>query len=211
MLFVLSGSSGAGKSTLAEGVAMRVPRLAVHELGEIAAEPWNGDRSDHWWRRDLTEQWIQRAIVGETHGTDLLITEAVLGEVLAAPSADRLSGIAACLVHCADDERVRRISARGEIDAVELQHFLNWSDWLSGHCADPQHWTGPILADGDTTWHWGRWQQWRADDPRWSVFVLDTTEEPIEDSIERLVGWIEEQRQLNAAGRLALSGRWWDR
>lgn len=210
MLLVLSGSSGSGKTTLASGVAGRIPRLAVHELGEIAESPWNGDRSDKWWRRDLTERWLRRAVELETRGKDLLLTEGVLGEVLAAPSATRISGIAACLVECTDKERVRRIRARGEIDDMELQHFLNWSDWLRDHYADPQFWADPIRADGDTTWYWSRWERWSAGDPRWSALQLDTTYEPVEASIERLVAWIEEQRALSASGELPLSGRWWD-
>ena len=210
MLFVLSGSSGSGKSTLARAFSGRVPRLVVSELGEIADEPWNGDRSDHWWRRDLTERWLSNAAELESFGEDLLLTEAVLGEVLAAPSATRISGIAVCLVDCTDNERVRRIRARGEIDDVELQHFINWSDWLRGHCADPQFWADPIRADGDTTWYWSRWERWSAGDPRWSALQLDTTDEPVEGSIERLVAWIEEQRALGASGELPLSGRWWD-
>lgn len=210
MLLVLSGSSGSGKTTLARAVAGRIPRLAVHELGEIAEDPWNGDRSDKWWRRNLTERWLHRTVELQTRGADLLLTEAVLGEVLAAPSATRVSGIATCLVECSDEERVRRIRARGRIDDVELQHFLNWSDWLRGHCADPQFWADPIRVDDDTTWHWHRWERWSSGDPRWSAFRLDTTDKPVEASIERLITWIEEQRDLRSSGGLPLSGRWWD-
>jgi hypothetical protein len=210
MFFVLSGSSGSGKTTLARAISGRVPRLRVHELGEIADEPWSRDRSTVWWRRDLTEKWLQLAIELDEGGEDLLLTEGVLGEVLAAPSAERVSGIAACLVDCDDDERTRRIIARGELDSVELQHFVNWSVWLRGHAADPQYWAGPIRQDGDTTWHWHRWEQWRAEDPRWSVHRIDTTNEPIERSADRLVEWLDQQRGLRAAGTLPLSGRWWD-
>jgi hypothetical protein len=210
MLFILSGSSGSGKTTLAREVMARVEEIDVREIGELADEPWNRDHSGLWWRRDLTERWIQRALERDEDGVDLFLTEAVLGEVLAAPSAVELSGIAACLVHCSKEERIRRIRAR-DLDAeVELQHYLNWSEWLNGHCADPQFWREPILSDRDTTWHWSRWQGWRAGDPRWSVLRNDTTTEPVEASVTRLIGWIEQQRQHRAAGELALSGRWWD-
>jgi hypothetical protein len=195
---------------LAGAISGRVPRLQVHELGEIADEPWSRDHSTHWWRRDLTERWLQLAVKLDEVGEDLLLTEGVLGEVLAAPSAERVSGVAACLVDCDDDERVRRIIARGELDSVELQHFVNWSVWLRGHAADPQYWAGPIRQDGDTTWHWHRWERWRPGDPRWSVHRIDTTSEPIERSADRLVEWLDQQRRLRAAGTLPLSGRWWD-
>jgi hypothetical protein len=195
---------------LAREVIARVARMEVRELGEIAAEPWDRNSSGLWWRRDLTERWIRRALELEADGVDLLVTELVLGEVLAAPSAMRVSGIAACLLHCADEERIRRLRARGEIDDTELQHFLNWSDWLVGHCADPQFWLDPILSDGDTTWSWERWRHWAAGDPRWSVLVIDTGEASVFDSATRLISWIEQQRERRAAGLLALSGRWWD-
>jgi hypothetical protein len=105
VLFVLSGSSASGKTTLARAVSGRVLGLHVHELGEIADQPWDGDVFNRWWRRNLTERWLQRAIELEKADEDLLLTEGVLGEVLAAPSADRVSGIAACLVDCDDRER----------------------------------------------------------------------------------------------------------
>jgi hypothetical protein len=210
MLFVLSGSSGSGKTTLAREVIARAPRIEVRELGEIASEPWNRERSGLWWRRDLTERWIQHAVELEAEGIDLLVTELVLGEVLAAPSAPNLLGIAACLLHCDDDETVRRIRARGEIDDVELGHFLNWSHWLAGHYDDPQFWLDPILSDEDTRWSWARWRHWTRGDPRWSVLQIDTTDEPVETSVGRLLDWIEDQRRRRASGRLALSGRWWD-
>jgi hypothetical protein len=210
VFFILSGSSASGKTTLARALSARVQGLHVHELGEIADEQWSRDRSGPWWRRDLTERWLQRAILLDESGEDLLLTEGVLGEVLAAPSAENVSGIAACLIDCDDGERLRRIRTRGETDAVELQHFVNWSVWLRGHAADPQYWTGPIRQDGDTTWHWARWERWTVGDPRWSVLRIDTTHEPVEHSTDRLVAWLDEQRGLREAGTLPLSGRWWD-
>lgn len=86
---------------------------------------------------------------------------------------------------------------------------VNWSVWLRGHASDPQYWADPIRGDGDTTWHWHRWERWPSGDARLSVFRLDTTDEPVERSVDRLVAWLEEQRALKAAGKLPLSGRWW--
>jgi hypothetical protein len=210
MLFVLSGSSGAGKTTLAQAIYRRVARLRVHELSEIAEEPWSGNIFDRWWRRNLTERWLQRAMELDGTGVDLLLTEGVLGEVLAAPSATEVAGIAACLLDCDDEERLRRLEARGRWapDEVQLQHLLNWSNWLRGHAADPQFWRDPILHDGDTTWHWDRWATWTTGDPRWSFFVLGTTHDTVERSADKLAEWIKEQRGLLADGRLPLSGDW---
>jgi energy-coupling factor transporter ATP-binding protein EcfA2 len=210
MLFIVSGSSGAGKTTLATAISGLVSRLHVHELGEIAEEPWSGDVYDRWWRRNLTERWLQHAIELETAGEDLLLTEGVLGEVLAAPSATQVSGIAACLLDCEDDERIQRLEARGQRapDSTQLGHMLNWSTWLRGHAADPQFWRNPILHDGDTSWHWDRWVSWQRGDPRWSVFVIDTSGESPKRSADRMAGWIEEQRNMLTNGALPLSGNW---
>lgn len=211
MLFLVSGSSGSGKTTLSRLVAERVPDVVVHELGELAEEPWDGERA---WRRDLTERWLERAVEYAGEGRDLLLTEGVIGELLAAPSATRLDGIAACLVDCADEERLRRIHERAPDEIVErrrLWDFVSWGVWLRFHASDPQTWAGPLRGDGDETWgRWERWERWQAGDPRWSVFRLDTTGEPVERSVERLVAWIEEQRRLLAAGALPLSREWWD-
>jgi hypothetical protein len=211
VLFLLSGSSGAGKTTLARALDGRVADLAVHELGELAERRW--ERGAVSWRRDLMEPWLDRVVAYEADGKDVLLTEVVLGEVLAAPSATRVDGIAACLVDCADDERLRRLRPRddGHVgDAHQLWDFLAWALWLRRHSIDPQTYSGPIRGDGDATWAWERWERWQAGDSRWRTFVVDTTEEAVEVSADRLAAWITEQRRLRAEGALPLSGRWWD-
>jgi hypothetical protein len=210
VLFLLSGSSGSGKSTLLDLIESRVGNLELHELGERAAEPWNGQPR---WRSDLTEQWLREAVDLETAGRDLLVTELVLGEVLAAPSAVELDGIAACLVDCTDEERLRRIADRApeeEYDAHRLWDFVAWGVWLRFHHADPRFFAGPILGDADPAYRWKRWERWTAGDPRWRVFRLDTTGQTPQESAERLIGWIGEQRRQLESGTLPLSGRWWD-
>jgi energy-coupling factor transporter ATP-binding protein EcfA2 len=102
MLFLLSGSNSSGKSTLARALDGRVPDPAMHELGELAETPWQ--RGAVSWRRDLMEPWLDRVVAYEAEGRDVLLTEVVLGEVLAAPSATRVDGFAACLVDCDDGE-----------------------------------------------------------------------------------------------------------
>jgi hypothetical protein len=208
VLFLLSGSSGSGKTTLTRSLPARVPDLVVHEIGD-RAEPWDGTRA---WRRRLTEQWIERAVEYQRDGLDTVLTEGVLGELLAAPSATSLDGIAACLVDCSDDERLRRIRERpgaNSFDDKRLWDFVVWGVWLRFHTRDPQTFAGPIRGDGDMTWAWSRWETWQAGDPRWSTFHLDTTARSIDDSADALGRWIAEQRRLRDDGRLPLSGDWW--
>jgi hypothetical protein len=212
VLFLVSGSSGAGKSTLATAVARRVERLAVHELGEFAEQPWAGEPG--WsYRRQPVERALARAGEYERDGIDMLLTEGVLGELLAAPSATEVEGIASCLLDCDDAERVRRLRARdnGHVgDAHQLWNFLVWALWLRRHADDPQLFAGPIRGDGDTTWAWERWEGWQTGDPRWTTFVLDTTGQSVPRSAEQLAAWVSEQRRLRDEGRLPLAGRWWE-
>ena len=212
VLFLLSGASGSGKSTLASAVRDRVDDLTVHELGELADRPWHGEPG-YVYRREPVERALARARECERSGVDLLFTEGVFGELLAAPSATEVDGIAACLVDCDDDERLRRLRARddGRVgDPHELWDHLAWALWLRRHAIDPQTFSGPIRGDGDATWAWERWERWQAGDPRWTTFVLDTTDETVDVSADRLAAWVTEQRRLRAEGRLPLSGRWWD-
>jgi hypothetical protein len=208
VLFALSGSSGSGKSTLTGLLEGRVDGLEVHELSERASEPWKGQPR---WRSDLTEQWLREAVSLERAGRDLLVTEVVLGEVLAAPSAVEVDGIAACLLDCTDEERLRRIAERApdeEYDPHTLWDFVAWGVWLRFHHADPRFFAGPIRGNADPAFRWDRWAGWRAGDPRWSVFRLDTTVETPLESAARLVQWIGEQRRMLEQGTLPLSGRW---
>ena len=205
MLFLLSGSSGSGKSTLLEAIAGRVEDLALEELWCAAPEGYD----DRQWRRHRTEEAVRRAAAGG----DLLVTEGVFGDVLAAPSATRLDGIAACLLDCDDRERVRRVLARDPSlhqSQKAVWDFCVWAAWLRHHARDPQWFAGPLRGDGDRTMRWERWERWREGDPRWTVFVLDTTRAPVDETADQLVAWIEEQRALLRRGELPLSGRWWD-
>ncbi|MGH3102933.1 MAG: hypothetical protein ACRDN6_02400 [Gaiellaceae bacterium] len=213
MLFVLSGSSGSGKTTLARIVERRVSNLAVHELAELTETPWNEDGSSRTWRRRQTERWLRRAGELEAEGVDLLLTEAIFGELLAAPSAPAVSGIAACLVECGSLERLRRLHARApdeELDAHEAWEYCVWGLWLRLHAEDPQVFAGPIRGEPAPDWQWSRWERWRRGDPRWSISILETTGRTIAESAAELESWVDEQRALHAAGALPLSGRWWD-
>ena len=166
MFFVLSGSSGSGKTTLARIVEERVPNLAVFELGEATSTPWDADVSGHAWRRRQTEKWLRRSLELEADGVDLLVTEGVIGEVLAAPSAVHVEGIAACLLDCEPFERLRRLHERGDdqLDAHRRWNFCVWGLWLRMHARDPRIFAGPIRGEEAPVWEWSRWDRWNRDD-----------------------------------------------
>ncbi|RDI16757.1 hypothetical protein [Lentzea flaviverrucosa] len=109
MLLKLTGSSCSGKTTLARSVGDRLGRLAVHDFDEVGV-PEGADRR---WRQRTTEMWVRRALEHQDRGVDLLLTgQSPLGEVLAAPSAPLLDGIAVCLVDVSDEVRRSRLTAR---------------------------------------------------------------------------------------------------
>jgi hypothetical protein len=210
VLFLISGASASGKTTLAHPLASRLSGLAVHELGEFAGRAWNGEPG--WmWRREPVARAVDRALAYETDGVDMVVTEGVLGELLASPRATELDGLACCLIDCDGPEQLRRLKRREhgvELDPHALWNHVVWGLWLRMHARDPQLFAGPIRGDDGGGWAWERWSDWREGERRWATFVLDTTDEPVEASIAQLTDWVGRQRALRDEGRLPLSGNW---
>ncbi len=202
MLVYLTGSSCSGKTTIALASARSFPDLAVHDVDEPGAP-----------RDAPSEFWVRRALEYQQRGTDTLVTgQAPLGELLAAPSAPSLDGIAMCLIDVADQERRERLARRqpGRWDPPAVDRFVSWAAWHRGHARDPRY-RPEVFASGTRrapARH--RWSGWTAGDPRWSVHLLDTTGQPIDRSVARLEAWITDQRSAHAAGLLPLR-RGWDR
>jgi hypothetical protein len=200
MLLYLTGSSCSGKTTLALAAARRLPCLAVHDVDEPGAPP-----------DAQSEYWIQHALACQRRGTDLLVAgQAPLGEILAAPSAPLLEGIAVCLVDVADHVRRERLAQRqpGRWDATAVEDFVNWAAWHRGHAADPGYEPELLLTGSRAGEAWHRWTAWSAEDPRWSTQVLDTTHDTVERCVDRVEMWITEKRQALRAGHLALRHGW---
>ena len=192
MLLTVAGSSCSGKTTTARACA-GLDRLVVHDFDEIGVP----STADVVWRQRSLEHWLRRALDHQRRGLDvLLLGQSPLGEVLAAPSAVRLDGIAACLVDVDDEERLRRLDARdpGRWPAAARQAFVNWAQWHRGHAADPQHRPEVLTAGGWEEMVWQRWRDWRRGDPRWTVSVINTGGRTVEESSADLVAWVEAAR-----------------
>lgn len=72
----------------------------------------------------MIEHWVRRALEYQDDGIDLLLPgQSPLGEVLAAPSAPMLDGIAVCLVDVADGAR---------------RPDMAWNRWNRWTAADPR-------------------------------------------------------------------------
>lgn len=151
VLLKLTGSSCSGKSTLAFAVADRLRDVVVHDFDEVGV-PRDADRH---WRHRITELWVRRALEYQERGLDLLLTgQSPLGEILAAPSAPKVDGIALCLVDVDDEIRRTRLAHRdpGRWDASAVDAFLGWAAWHRGHARDPRHRPEVITGDSARTW-----------------------------------------------------------
>ncbi|MFB6847957.1 hypothetical protein ACFCXS_24320 [Streptomyces sp. NPDC056373] len=206
MLFKLTGSSCSGKTTLALAAAGRLGRIAVHDVDEIGVP----EGADQRWRHRMTEMWVRHALDYQERGIDLLLSaQSPLGELLAAPSAPLLDGIAVCLVDVADPVRRARLAERapGRWDTQAMDAYIGWAAWHRKHALDPSHRPDVITDNGWPEMVW-RWTGWSAGDPRWRTQVLDTTDRIVTDSVDQVEQWITEQREAHQAGRLPLSHGW---
>ena len=209
VLLKLTGSSCSGKSTLAFAVADRLRDVVVHDFDEVGVPR---DPDPHWRHRN-TELWVRRALEYQERGLDLLLTgQSPLGEVLAAPSAPEVDGIALCLVDVDDEIRRARLAHRdsGRWDTSEVDAFLGWAAWHRGHARDPRHLPEAITNGSAPDMVWHRWTDWTAGDPRWSTHILDTTDEPVSQSVDKIEQWVVEQRAAHRSGRLPLALGWVD-
>ncbi|MEY9907408.1 hypothetical protein ABIA35_003637 [Catenulispora sp. MAP12-49] len=210
MLLKLTGSSGGGKTTLSFAVAGRLPGTAVHEFDEVGVP--DPPIPPHW-RNEMTEHWVRRALEYQDRGVDLLLSgNSPLGEILAAPSAPLLDGIAVCLIDVADRDRRARLAARdgGRWDDKTLDAFCGWAAWHREHARDPRRRPEVIVKGSWPAMVWDRWTGWASEDPRWQSPVIDTTGRTLEESAESVARWAVEQREAHREGRLALGRGWAD-
>ena len=200
MLLVVSGASGSGKTT-----AFRALRPALGcrsaELDQIGVPP----DADTAWRQRATEAWIGAALAAP--GRDLVLFGQVApGEVLAAPSAERLDATTLCLLHCDPLTRRRRLLARG-LGSDDSANHLAFGEWMQRHARDPNYRPDVIRAGGWGQMRWERWAGWSAGDPRWRFDVLDTRSITPEAMARRVLAWIS--TSFARRDELPLRGRWW--
>jgi energy-coupling factor transporter ATP-binding protein EcfA2 len=174
MFLLLSGASGVGKSTVRALLAGALePEVRCAEFAGLVAIPPFPDIA---WRQRATEEIVRIALAEQSRGRDFLLAGDPVppGELLAAPSADRLDGVAACLLDCEPDAQRSRLTGRGDHPASFDAH-VGFATWMRGHVRDPQRRPEVITASGWAEMRWDRWSSWSAEDPRWRFQEIDTT------------------------------------
>ncbi|SFS46513.1 hypothetical protein [Saccharopolyspora flava] len=172
MLLLVSGASGVGKTTARLHARPlldeSVETAELFTLGEIPAVPTIA------WRQQQVEVAVRRAIELNARGEHLLFAgdPVPLGEVLAAPSADRID-VAACLLDIDEQTHLARLAKRGDPEELIPLH-QGFAAWLRTHATDPSHLPEAVTRDAWPEMRWHRWTN-RAPGPEWAVEIIDTS------------------------------------
>jgi hypothetical protein len=202
MFFLLSGVMASGKSTMARLLTEHLRDVECRDGDEIYADTSDG-------RATRLEIFVRQAVAAQARGDDFLLADhAPLGELLACPSAPKLDGIAACLLDCSDRVRAARYQARGVDPQWAIEPQLSWAAWQRRHARDPRWPPGVIDHNGPPTHRYDRWRTWSSDDPRWRVYVLDTSELTVAQTLPILIEWVQLARARPSL--LNPTTGWWD-
>jgi hypothetical protein len=190
MVFFITGASGSGKSAALPGLRAAFPDMDWRDFDAVGVpQPCPPE-----WRPRTTQHWLEIALANKDRGLDTgIVGGALLGEILACPSAPDLDGIHVALLDCYDVQRIERLRQRGTHGAS--QDMLSWAAWQRMHAVDPRWRPDVISASSAPEMNWGRWVGWEKGDPRWQVEIIDTTHLSIPQVVERLICWIGTKRQ----------------
>ena len=188
MFLLITGASGTGKSSARTAIAAELePEVVCVELGNVVPIP-------AWptlaWRQESTEAVVRLALEHQAEGRHLLLSgdPVAPGEVLAAPSADRLDGIRACLLHADPEAQEARLRSRGDPTALFPDHVA-FAAWMRGHAADPSHVPEVLTTGGWDQMRWERWTDGRAGDPGWKVTTIDTSPLDLDEVAAEVLAW----------------------
>ena len=186
MLFLIMGASGSGKSVCLAGLQKQRSDIDWRDFDDLPSVPTSTAE-----RQKATEYWLQLAVRNEQKQISTgIVGGAILGEVLACPSALKIKTIRPVLLDCHDITRIDRIRARDPIPSCASQEMLCWAAWQRMHVTDPQWRQDVIQAEGSKEMQWDRGKDWQRGDPRWQVETIDNTTLTIEQTIDKLVEWV---------------------
>lgn len=172
MLLLVTGASGVGKSTartlVEKDLAPAVESVELAQVLPLRAAPTLA------WRQEAAEQVVRRAIELQASGRHLLLAgdPVPAAEVVAAPSAPLLDGIAVCLLDASPSAQTARLTARGD-DASVLDHHHAFAEWMRKSASDPRHLSEVITTD---RWDGMRWDRLERVTDAWYVTTVDTSD-----------------------------------
>src|SRR6516162_2303046 len=109
-MFFVTGASGSGKSASLPRLQAALPTMDWRDFDEFGV-PSPCPRE---WRALTTERWIQVALENRQHSKDTgVVGGAIMGEILACPSAPDIGEIHVALLDCRDIVRLDRLRKRG--------------------------------------------------------------------------------------------------
>jgi hypothetical protein len=195
MFFLVTGASGAGKST--------VRRLIEQDFGDalVSTEIATLGVTPQWdlaWRHKQVERLVGLALEAQRVGKPFLLCgdPVPMGEVYAAPSADRLDGIAVCLLDVSEQAQRERLVARGD-DPALLPNHVAFAEWMREHAADPTHRPDVIMDEGWEEMCWDRWVGRPEARDSWRAHVIDTSSRRPTEVARLVAAWIRDS--LNRA------------
>lgn len=106
-------------------------------------------------------------------------------EVVAAPSAVRLGGLAVCLLDASPAVQAARLTARGD-DPNLLHHHHAFAEWMRLAAADPMPMPEVITTNG---WDQMRWERLSSVADTWHTTTIDTTDLSRAQVADAVVAW----------------------
>jgi hypothetical protein len=196
VFLLVTGASGAGKSTarrlIGDELGSRVECVELHDVAQVPRVPTLA------WRQQATEAVVRHALELQPHGRHLLLAgdPVAAGELVAAPSADRLDGVAVCLLDVDRDTQAARLSTRGD-DPALFGHHAAFADWMRCHAADPSHRPEVLQTSG---WEQMRWDRWSTVNARggWAVHVVNTSDLDADEVATEVLNWCRRALAGNA-------------
>lgn len=188
MLLLVAGASGVGKSTVR---LMLEPKLRSEvecvELGHLLER--HPVARTLGWRQRMAEVAVRRAIELQESGRHLLLSGDPVAaiEVVAAPSAVDLEGLAVCLLDISAAAQAERLQGRGD-DPALLVHHQAFADWMRAQATDPTHMTHVV---SDSGWEEMDWERLASLGEAWAMHTIDTTgltRDEMADAVENWVG-----------------------
>jgi hypothetical protein len=186
-LLLITGASCAGKSSVRAAIERELsPVVECVELRDVVAVPVAPTLA---WRQRATEAVVRRAIELQQSGRHLLLSgdPVAAAEVVAAPSASALSGLAVCLLDVSPEVQASRLAARGD-DPSLLVHHQAFAEWMRRHATDPLHMPHVLSTGG---WDKMRWDRLTSLRSSWRTRVIDTSVMTRSAVAEAVLAWCQ--------------------